>query len=268
MSRSPFSLHTSKLNAENCPVDPIAPVPSPWDRPAAAGAGSSSTDRVYEIGQAIAKYGRSPALRPYEELFRSEPNDAWFDPSRDPDRPTQFEIASVRPGAGSNIIVMDYSVQPYGFSGTTSLDFAALEDDEISACFGFSLLINGQTPGKLRYRLDPVRSTLAPEANRFNQKALQFQNITEDDFVRSQANSYASAAGVGTALHPQSSRRYGGRIIPFGEFLMENQALTITGVIFRPVEVPLAFVQVRISGFEVSSELGGQIEQALRTSMR
>ena len=44
----------------------------------------------------LAKWARNPDLKPYEELFRSEPNEAWFDSARDPDHPTQFEIATLK----------------------------------------------------------------------------------------------------------------------------------------------------------------------------
>ena len=273
MSRT-FRLHTSQLNSEGCPVDPRAPVPPPWDSDAGGsllkgGAPSQvGPQRTAEIGQLLAKYARSPECRAYEELFRSEPNESWYDPARDPEHPTQFELGTIRPGTGTTIIIMDYSVQPYGFSGTTALDFAALEDDEISSSFGYSLEINGQNPGRLRYRLDPVRSTLRQQAVRFNQKLLDFDNVTEDDYVRSQAAEYASAAGYGTGLHPQNAQRYLGRIIPFGEFLHDDQVMTSTGVVFRPIEVPLAFVQIRFSGFEMSSDLGHSVEHALRVAMR
>jgi len=216
----------------------------------------------------LAKYSRNPELRPYEEVFRSEPNESWYDPFRDPDHPTQFELGTIRPGGGTSLIIMDYSVQPYGFSGSTSLDFASLADDEISSSFGYSFEINGQSPGLLRYRLDPVRSTLRQQSVRFSQRMMRFDNLTDDDYVRSQASEYASAAGYGTGLHPQTSSRFGGKIIPWGEFLHDDQVLSVTGVVFRPIEVPLAFVQVRFSGFEMTAELGLQVERALRVSMR
>lgn len=277
MSGKPFVLHTSPLDSQGCPTDPTSPIPPPWDAPpsgigrgqsAPAPRPSDGIDRVSEIGQMLAKYSRNPELRPYEEVFRSEPNEGWYDASRDPDHPTQFELGTIRPSGGNSLIIMDYSVLPYGFSNNTSLDYAALEDDQISSSFGYSFEINGQSPGLLRYRLDPVRSTLREEAVRFSQKKQTFDNITEDDFVRSQSTEYASAAGYGTGLHPQTSERFGGRIIPWGEFLHDDQILTVAGVVFRPIEIPLAFIQVRFSGFEMTSELAHHVQHALRVSMR
>lgn len=272
----PFVLHTSALNAQGCPIDPTSPVPPPWDSPpsgegrarTSASPEDSRLSRVSEIGQMVAKYARNPELRPYERLFRSEPNEAWFDLNRNPSNPTQFEIGSVAPTKGSSLLIMDYSVRPYGFSGLTPLDFEGLEDDRISGCFAYSLSINGNAPGILQYQLDPVRSTIQQQSMKANQRLVDMNNLTSDDYVISRAAEYASAAGLGTSLHPQTAERFGGRIIPFGEFIHDNQQLTIGGVIYRAVEVPLSFIQVRFSGFQMTAELAGALQQSLRNSIR
>lgn len=273
-----FPLHTSMLSNEGCPVDPTSPVPPPWDAPPSGeGQRSATTEsalrsasggRVSEVGQMLAKYARNPALTPYEQIFRSEPNESWFDPARDPNHPTQFEIGTIRPGRAVSIVLMDYSVTPYGFSGLTPNDYESLEDNRISGSFGYTLTINGQSPGILRYFLDPVRSTLRQQAFRFNQRPLDFSQIDADDFVRSQAAEYASAAGMGTSLHPQTSDRFNGRIIPFGEFIHNDEVAAVGGVVFRAVEVPLAFVQVRFSGFQMASSIAHEVQRALAEAMR
>jgi len=272
----PFALHVAPLNVQGCPVDPTSPVPPPWDnQPSAGPAGSpaspvGTSTRVSEIGQMLAKWARNPALRPYEEIFRAEPNEAWFDPLRAPDNPTQFEIGSLQPGKGQSYVIMDYSVQPYGFSGLTPNDFDDLEDNRISGSFGYTLTRNGQAPGILRYFLDPVNSTIRQQSLQMSSKKnpLDFRALTADDFVRSAAAQYASAAGFGTAVHPQTAGRYGGRIMPFGDFCHEDEIMAVQGVVYRTIEVPLAFVQVRFSGFMLPSELAKTIERDLAVSMR
>jgi hypothetical protein len=217
----------------------------------------------------LAKWSRNPELKPYEEIFRAEPNEAWFDPARNPDSPTQFEIGTIRPGKGTSYVVMDYSVQPYGFSGLTPNDFDDLDDNRISGSFGYTLTRNGQSPGVMRYYLDPVNSTIRQQAFRFNQKSgLNFRDLNADDFVRSSAAQYASAAGFGTSVHPQTAGRYGGKIIPFGDFLHDDEVMTVNGVVFRTIEVPLAFIQVRFSGVTLPTELAKQAERDLRIAMR
>ena len=276
-----FVLHTSKLNSEGCPVDSTSPVPPPWDSFEANGFGGGlskesprpqpSTQEAFspiEYGQMISKFSKSPAAVYFEEVFRTEPNESWFSNQRNPSNPTQFEIGAIRPEKSSVYLLTDYSVVPYGFSGSTALDFRPLDDDEISACFGYSIEINGQAPGLFRYRLDPVSPTLTPLASRFNQSQLDFVNMQADDYARAQANSFASAAGFGTAIHPQVGKRYGGKTIPFGEFVNEEHVLKVVGVIYRPIDVPLAFVQVRFSGFKLAVEQARKIDLALREALR
>ena len=272
-NRMPFSLHTSRLDREGCPVDPTSPVPPPWDGPGASGAPGASPargpSRFSEVAQMIAKWGRNPEFLPYEEIFRSEPNEAWFDPARDPDHPTQFEIASVRPERGQTILLFDYEVIPYSFSGITALDYQPLDDGLLSGVFGYSFRINGQEPGQLKYRLDPVSSTIRQQSQRFNQK-LQ-KNLTElsaDDYAISQSQNYAAAAGYGTGLHPQTRSHYGARGAPFTEFIHDEQVLAVVGVVYRPVEVPIAFIQVRLSGFKCGSTMAKQLEADLRNNLR
>jgi len=272
----PFVLHTSPLDAEGCPIDPTSPVPPTWDNaPSGASAGKANAPqpaqpaRVSEIGAMLAKWARNPALTPYEELFRSEPNEAWFDSARDPNHPTQFEIATVRPEKGQSIVLFDYEIVPYAFSGVTALDYEALPDNMLSGVFGYAIRINSQEPGQLKYRLQPVPSTIRVQANRFNQPLMKGPGqLTADDFAISSASDYASAAGFGTGLHPQTSAHYGARNAPFTEYIHDDEVLAITGVVFQQIDIPLAFIQARVAGFKGPSQLIKSIQTALRATLR
>lgn len=269
---TPFNLHTSKLTGEGCPEDPTSPVPPPWEQsgdPGAGPSGGGEAGRVSEVGAMLAKWARNPELRPYQQLFRVEPDEAWFDVVRDPDHPTQFEIATARPETGQSILLMDYSVVPYGFSNVTPLDFSPLPDDMISGVFGYSIRINGQEPGILKYQLQAVSGIIRQQAFRYNDRNLRSAaDLTADDFTIAQANSYAAAAGFGTGLHPQNAHHYGARGVPFTEWVHDDQVLVITGVIFHQVDIPLAFVQAVLTGFKGPSALIKEIERSLRSGLR
>lgn len=273
--RNPFVLHHAPLNNEGCPTDPRSPVPPPWDNgpggsgpgPSKGGAGGTG-GRISEIGAMLAKWARNPELKPYEEVFRAEPNEAWFDFARDPDHPTQFEIATVRPERGQSILLFDYEVVPYAFSAVTALDYEPLPDNMISGVFGYYMKINGLDPGQLKYRLQPLDSTIRPQSLRFNQSLQKGLNqLTADDFAISQADSYASAAGYGTGLHPQTSKPYGARHAPFTEYIHDDEVLSVGGVVYEPIDLPLAFVEVRLAGYKCSSALAKQIVTALRAAI-
>jgi hypothetical protein len=269
-----FVLHTSKVNAEGCPVDKTSPVPPPWEMNPVQEAGGAPQPEIApgkwgEVAGMLAKWGRNPEVRPYEDMFRSEPNDAWFDVSRDPDHPTQFEILSIRPPRGQSFIVFDYSVVPYGFSGVTPLDYEALEDNEISGSFGYSLTMNGQSPGPLTYRLQALDSTLRTQASQANQSALKpLTQMSAADFAITASKQYAGPAGYGTALHPQTAHRYGARQAPFMEFVHDEVVLTIVGVVFQPIARPLAFIQGTVAGYQCTAVLAKQLERELRDILR
>lgn len=270
MATSPFRLHTSQLSKEGCPLDPTSPVPPPdgfageASNPGSAGVGPTS-----EIGAMLGKWARNPNLRPYEQVFRIEPNEAWFDVSRDPDHPTQFEIGAARPERGQSILLMDYSVIPYTFSGVTAFDFSPLEDDMISGAFGYSIRINDQEPGNLSYQLQPIPSTIRQQSLRFNQSKIKTPSeMSSDDFDISQASTYAAAAGYGTGLHLQNSQHYGARGVPFTEWIHDDEVVKVMGVVFHQVDIPLAFVQVTLSGFKCASQIVKEIQEALRSALR
>ena len=217
----------------------------------------------------LAKWARNPEMLPYEEVFRTEPSESWFDPSRNPDQPTQFELATVRPDSGQSILLFDYEIQPYSFSGISALDYQPMDDGLLSGVFGYSFRVNGMEPGQLKYRLDPVSSIIREQGLRFNERKILGPNeLTSDDYQISQSQGYASAAGFGTSLHPQTRRHYGARGVPFTEYIHDDVVLQIRGVVYRPVEIPLAFIQTRLSGFRCASQLAKQLVADLRKCLR
>lgn len=274
-----FPLRMGQIGAQGCPIDPTAPIAPPWDAASvlsgqspqgqAAAAQSHGPMPVTEAGGLLAKYGKYPVFKVYEQLFRIEPNESWFDPARDPTRPTQFEIATVRADAGQVILLFDYSIRPYRFSGINSFDFVPMDEGRLSGSMGYVVQKNGQNPGNLEYRLDPLSSTLRRQALQFNRSLKRsIAQMTADDYAITASQSYASAAGYGTSLMPQSPRRFGAHNAPFLETIYEDEVFTFSGVVYRQIESPVAFVECRISGYKTSSNIAKRLLRDLDETLR
>jgi len=276
-----FPLRTGRLGGEGCPIDPTAPVAPPWDasailsgmampgQAAAAPSMPSGPIPTTEVGGMIAKWGKYQIFKVYEQVFRVAPNEAWFDPARDPNHPTQFEIATVRADAGQAILLFDYEIRPYRFSGVNSFDFVPMDEGRLSGSMGYVIQKNGQTPGNLEYRLDPLSSTLRRQALQYNRNLKKpISQMTADDYAVTASQNYAAAAGYGTSLMPQSPRRFGAHNAPFLEVLLEDEVMTFSGVVYRQVESPVAFVQARISGYKTSSNIAKRLLRDLDETLR
>jgi len=250
----------------NCPIAPAGPTSA---MPPPGGVLPVNLNRVLQVAGPFSEYTRHPELEDFESQFRVEPDDSWFSQDRSPQSPIQFEVGAITTGDNQMLLIYDYSVDVWGFSGVNPHDFEPLEDGRHSGSFGYVLRINGSSPGALRYRLDPVSPNLRPLAPQI-QNALPnaSYNPGADVYARAFAEQFASAAGFGASVHPQTPGRYGARDVPFTLFVQPNAAMDVTGVIFNPIESPIAFVQARLSGYVVSAKLGQKIVDDLRMTLR
>jgi hypothetical protein len=271
-----------RFNSEGCPTSLLDKIPSPGpfgenraaDMAKVQAAGvrtgdEEEIDRVLQLAGALSQYGRSPILEHYDEIFRVEPNDSWFDPARNPNNPTQFEIGAVSAEAGRYIFIFDYSIRPFGFSGVAPNDVRPLPEGELSGSFGYVLRVSGRSPGIINYRLNPTSPTLRRTQFKFNERKLRtLSDLSADDFARTRAKQFASAAGYGGEVHPQQPGRFGARNVPFTLNITEDRVLSMTGVIFNRVATPLAFVEGRVSGYITSAVVGNKLERDLRETVR
>ena len=233
------------------------------------GLAAGDIKRTLELAGPFSAYTRHPELEDFEQMFRVEPDDSWFSPDRSPNSPVQFEIGAVTTGDNQMLLIYDYSVQVFGFSGINVHDFEPLEDGRHSGALGYVLRINGRSPGALHYRLDPVSPNLRPIAVQLQGAWPNPTSIPgPDPYARALADQFASSAGFGAAIHPQTPGRFGAHNAKFTLYVQPNQALDVTGVIFNMIESPIAFVQARISGYVCSVNLGNKILADMRACVR
>lgn len=272
----------SRWNQEGCPTSLLDQIPSPgpFGESRAGNSGSRANpiqqraekdfvDRVLQIAGPLAQYGRSPVLEQYEEMFRTEPNDSWFDPNRSPSNPTQFEIGAVSAEKGRWIFIFDYSIRPFGFSGIAANDVVPLPEGQLSGSFGYVIRLGGRAPGVVKYRIIPTSPTLRRTQFTFNERKLQpASQLNSDDFARTRAETFASAAGYGGEVHPQQPGRFGASNVPFMLTLSEDKVFAMTGVIFNRIATPIAFVEGRVSGYITSAVIGAKLLRDLSETVR
>jgi hypothetical protein len=225
--------------------------------------------RVLELGGPLADYGKVPALDMYEEIFRTEPNDAWFDPARSPSNVIQFEMAAVTSKKSEAILIFDYSVRPFGFSGIGVGDTLPMPEGYLSGAFGYVIRVGGQPTGVVKYRLNPTAPGLDRVRFKFNKSPLTpATQKTASDFSRSRANSFASASGFGGEIHPQSPGRFGARNVPFMIVVGDGIPLEVTGIIFNEITLPVPFIEVRLSGYKTSATVAQNLISELDQTVR
>ncbi len=264
---------------QGCPVYPADPLPSPWgdgggpgagaSQQAAAAKGPDKPTRTLALGGFFAQIARNPSIKIFEYVYRTEPNEAWFDPARNPSNPTQFELGTVTPQKGQTLVVMDYEIRPYRFAGVNSYDFLPMIEGRLSGALGYAIRINGNYPADFKYQLDPVDSRVMASQRPNGGNPFQLTSQLNDDrFATVQASQYAAAAGFGTGLMPQWPRKYGPTGDPFAEVLTEEMSLTAYGVIYRRLESPVAFIQTRVSGYQGSTSVIAKLFRELADSVR
>lgn len=248
-----------------CPVPagPTAAMPPP------GGVLPVDLHRTLALAGPFSEYTRHPELEDFEQSFRVEPDGSWFSVDRSPRSPVQFEIAAATTGDNQMLLIYDYSVEVFGFSGVNAHDFEPLEEGRHSGAFGYVLRVNSRSPGALRYRLDPISPSLKPLAPQIQNALPNGTYIPGPDmYARTLADQFASSAGFGASVHPQKRGRYGAPNVPFTLFVQPNAALDITGVIFNQIESPIAFIQAMVSGYSCSAKLGQKILDDLRMTLR
>lgn len=202
------------------------------------------------VNAALDKVAQSPHLELFEKLFRVVPDDAWYSAVRSPSNPTQFEIGTHNVPNARAIIITSFSFAPYKFSGTGAYAFEPLAPGELNGVVGYRFDVSSRVPGSVDYELNP-----APSFGRRRKFAGDPTTLiapgqrTAQDFARVQANSFGSATGYGTGILPQRWGRFGDVTHPWAYKANMKEQITLTGLVLRPVPIPLACIEGLVQGY-------------------
>lgn len=210
------------------------------------GQGSTVID-VHEPGGDLLKQLLHPSVTVFDQIYRIQPEEGWFNSSVSPSSPVQFEIGSFRVPGGLQLWMQNYDFAIYRQSGADAGDSVRCEDDRFSGSFGFDLTVNGTRPASLLIQLDPVPSSVA-RGSFGSPSGGSESGFAGSSFI--QASSAGSTSSQGQSLLPPRRARMGAPAPnPFTIVVKENQNITLTCVILRPVRSPLAFVQGELQGY-------------------
>jgi hypothetical protein len=194
-----------------------------------------------------------PMFTPFEQLFRSLPEQGMFDPDVSPSRPFAFEMGSFRVDTNMALLVFDLRPDVYRWSGVDAGDYIPVEARRFSASMGFDFWVDQRhSLANVQYQLDPQPIDWAG-TQAFAPNPGSTDLFTSLDI--SAAQSFASVAGAGTSLLPQRHQRFGAQNVPFMLLARSSQTVQLRCVIFHPIPSPIAFVEYSISGMLVPEQI-------------
>lgn len=198
---------------------------------------------------ALYPHVQHPTFKSFERMFRTQSEAAFYDPNLSPERPLAFTVGSFRVPERHYLIVQGYEFSAAKVTGTAATDTVPLEEERMGALWCFDLDVDGlRTPRQCEYEIDPVPIQLQKEGFEATTTSGGRAN-TNSFFNRAAARSFALAGGPGRAALPFRTEHYGPQGHPFTLLVPPNQIVTGSCIIFRPLVVPLAYVQFDITGF-------------------
>lgn len=244
---------------------PDARLPYRPDPGSATTGGACAAERVQLAGGALNTLMVHPFITPFEQLYRRLPEEGMFDPLVSPQRPFAFELGAFQVPDRFALLLFDLRPDIFRLSGLDAGDFVPVEARRFASIMGFEITVDQRHAGNTRFELDPIpiQSMLqaftrvaAPRNAGGGAGLLPIppQVTPASVFNISAANSFANAAGAGTALMPQRPTRYGPLSVPFTLVARSNQTVQVRCVIFRPVPAPIAFIEYDIAGMLVPTE--------------
>lgn len=236
-------------------------MPYPPEPGSATTGGSCAAQRVQLAGGALSSLMVHPFVTPFEQLYRRLPEEGMFSPDVSPQRPFAFELGAFQVPDRFALCLFDLRPDVYRLSGLDAGDFVPVEARRFSSIMGFEITVDQRHPGNLQYQLDPVaiQATAQAFTRAISRPAVGPGGLIPDPppasvFNIGAANSFANAAGAGTALMPQRPTRYGPLSVPFMLVARAKQTVQVRCVIFRPVQAALAFIEYDIAGMLFPTE--------------
>jgi len=231
-------------------LDPFRGAPPP-PRPDPGGGITQgcAASRVALAGGALNTMMVDPSVVPFEQLYRRLPEEGMFVSTVSPVRPFAFDVGAFTVPGNMNLLLFDLRPDIYRFSGIDPGDFVPVEARRFGSIMGFEILVGGQHPGNVEFQVDPLAIPIQSPAYIEPASAVGADTLaTPQQFAAAASNSFANAAGAGTALMPQRPTRYGPESVPFTLYVRSGQQVRVRCVVFRPIPSPIAFIEYDIAG--------------------
>ncbi len=195
-----------------------------------------------------------PMRKVVEQLYRVEPEESWYNIDVSPSKLVTFELGALQVPSGLHYWLFDYEFQPFRFSGVDPGDAIPVEEQRLGAVLGWDLTLTGRRPNDLLFQLDPIPAQL--QRTQFNAVPTSDTSSTRapaGSFNRAAFTGFAANSSAGLSLLPQRTARQGPLSGPFTIIAKEGDRVALSCVIFRPVPLPLAWMQGRHAGYWVNA---------------
>lgn len=199
---------------------------------------------IHEPGGDVLRSLLHPSWTVFERLFRVLPEEAWFTIAST-QRPVFWEFGTYVVPSGMQAWIYDYQFLPFLPSGVDPFGMTPAPDFG-NGQMGFDIHVGGKRIADMLYQLDP--SAVQFERTSF-QSRTQGGRAQQAQFNTSAANAFASVSGQGLSLLPVREAVQGPRARPWTWIVPEGQRISLVGVIFRPIGVPIACIQAGVSGY-------------------
>jgi len=215
---------------------------------------------VHQPGNGVISRLLHPAFVIQERVWRSLPEEGWYNASLQPERPIEFQLGSFKVPAGMALWLFDYEFSVARLSGLDPGDFVIAEDGRFANQMGFDLTISGSRKADIVYQLDPSPVSLTREE--FNPPPNARPVAAQ--FDRARAGSFASTASPGTALLPARRQMQGPSNGPFTFIAKEGDEVALNCVIFNTLRSPLAFIEGREAGYLIHDSVSEALLNRVR----
>jgi len=238
--------------------DPVRmPAPPPRNLPGTPPAQQPAAPQwVQDPGGSLYQLLLAQRYTPWAQEGRKIGDASMYDPALSPSQPFQFPLTTVQVPNSMGIFVTGYEIRIFTFSGVAASDTVEVDPGNLSTSLGIEFQVGQASVMDVTTEITPVRSGLQAVP-----PALLGPRQT---FYNARAGATGGASGAGRALLPFDQRPVLGEKGPWSVYLTpQSGGLTVSMYVFEPLEFPVAFFQVKLSGYKINQETGAKILQQL-----
>jgi hypothetical protein len=250
-------------------------MPRPPPRPDPGGYGSPcSASRVAQVGGSISELLVHPAFVPFEVLYRKLPEAGMF--TATPQRNFTFELGAFQVPQQMTFVFADYSFNVFRPNGAAVGDSVPIEEARLTTVMGYDVKISAKRPANIRMEIDPVpiestKDAFSPQqspgviaTNNVQQFPMGFnvpafepssapQQATPAQFNAANFARSSTPSGPGLSLLPQRRGKLGP--LKMFTYARENETVSFEVVIFKPIPIPISFIEVDVTGILMPSNV-------------
>ncbi len=222
---------------------------------------ASGAVRIQLAGGKLGELITPTNMIPVERVWRRNPVAGTL--TATPQRPFRFEMGAFAVPAQQSLVVLDWRFAVYLPSGVVAGNVVELEDRQLATSVGFDVTFTQTRQVNNQYELEPSNpATLSQPTFDNGQK----EPLSDDVIARIRANNFASTLGSGLSTMPQRHRRDSQLAMPFTYILPANQRISFDAVVFRPINMPVAFFESELVGFLIASNEVTRFVSGIATS--